>query len=515
MVGVWSSATSAVPARNTSQTFPSLVDLRTLPDESAIFTLYLPIDAWRDQLPPFLRNSETPQSTIRDAARPYLDPRAESFLSPLILQRASAFALSVWPDVEVGGDSRPVWMMGFDFDTSTDADRIREKLQNDLASGRTYSPINRLIGGVRVFTIETSSKDLHFASPDKTLLVSSNLAALQSYLAVHARDLLPVPPVSPSTVITWRTRSSEIHSKTPLSSMNRLLWNFGVRTVQCELGPSETGYLLRLVFEGELGLKSQGREMEFDYDLIDQVPQDADFILMGGGLPSENVYFSAEFPSLPALSPGVGSGGFAVGVAIPDGTQTQGVASRIAGAYKKSPDPIPREALSESDVEVNAKSLNPLGDRMEIGDLGLAFFEREGEVVFRNTSDLTPPPSIGDKLRSMIENRNDVPRPSYVALLSPRLLIRPIDLEWERIQRTDPKSPFIALWPLIRPLFSPVQLLIFSNHPDSIEIELESPSLISALTLIPEFANFLAFLERDDRSLLHQWFGEFGPLPGE
>ncbi|MCA9440705.1 MAG: hypothetical protein KC964_07865 [Candidatus Omnitrophica bacterium] len=490
---------------------PPDFDLRTLPDPGASLSCYIPLYQWRGLVSTWFVDS--PQAKkLKERSLPYLDPRAEPFLASDLLERSDEFALSIWPDLEVGGDSRPVWLMGFKLENPTAAEEALNFLLDSLDTG-VGPPIERPLSGFVVHTIDTIGKDLHLVSAGPVLLISSNLTGLLSYLSMETESALPLPPVEVPAVVTWNLMASADRTMggewTPA---RELLRNLGVAVVRCSCDLLKPGYRFRIAFEGDMGLPPPPKQLDFDLGMIDFVPENPDLIFLGGGIPNDPIRFSDQFPELPNL-PGSGlNQPFAFGVEIPQGTDAVRQEVRVAGAYRKKPPPIPPELVPDNLRPATDEALSKPNRAMKVGNLELALVDRGERTVFRNTQRLNPEPSVLHHLESLLPAEEVDILPTFVGVLSPNLLARPLDLEWETFQNSE-GAPLLELWPLLRRFIQPVDFLVFVGKGGGVEIELRSQSFFSPILALLQANTLVTLIGKGEESSLNRWLGEFGPLP--
>ena len=494
-----------------SDPFPTPpLELRNLPDPEAVLTCYIPVEIWRQHASLRMRDP-SPVEDLKERSLPYLDPRAKPFLASDILAKTEAFAMSIWPDMELGGERWPVWLMGFCLDSPETAETGRGFLEREISSDKA-APFERTLSGFTVRTINTVAKDLHLVSAGKVLLVSSNLRVLRSFLEIHAESPLPMPPIEIPATLTWRLESTQTKRPGSLNAMRRFLWNLGVRRVNCACEILEPGYRFRLSFEGEMDLPPMPPPTEFDFSMIDHIPENSDLILLGGSSKGGEIYFSEQFPSLPQISGQGVPEAFAVGIGVPSGTETTTQSARIAGAYRKRPPPIPSDLIPNEVVAASHERPGTTPRVARLGELELALVDREDRMLFRNTLELRPDESIRLHFEALLPlEEMDVP-PSYVGVISPNLLARPLDIEWQEFRRQE-HSLLLDLWPLLRSLMRPVDLLIFVGRGERVDIELRSHSFFSPILTLLQTANLLRILEQGDLTHLNQWMGSFGALP--
>lgn len=488
------------------------VDIVSIPAPGARFTCFVPLAQWRDFSSDF-RNRTPRGENVEHAVRPYLDPRAGIFLDPSLLQHTTAFGMSVWSPIELRGAQSPVWLIGFQMNQDEAAEAIFDKLLNNFTRPDGV-PVIRTFKGVRIHSIETIHKDLHLARVGSVLLTASNLAALTDFLRTQSEEPAPSPSPAPPLSMEWNLVSESSSPLPGAGGLIRTLLRLGVRRISAGCERLDPGYRLRIVLDMRLNIPSPPGELEFDETLIDHLPENPDFILWGARTPLETEQILPGFPPLPVFGRDRISRSLAFGLGIPDSTDSVDHPVRISGAYTKPPSPIPPELVPDEIQDVTMGAPSEAEDRqvLKLGELELALIDRGDRKVFRNAPSSEPGAGLRSHLKKLAESDSNRLSPVFVGLASPRLLLRPVDLEYEARNRGDELS-LLELWPPLRSMVHPVDLSVFLPEPGKIEVELTSTSFLSTVLVVLHSANLLHLIENGETEPLAHWLGEMGPLP--
>lgn len=488
------------------------VDVAAIPASGARFSCFVPLAHWRDFSSDF-RNRSPRGVKVEQAVKSHLDPRAEVFLDPSLLEHTTAFGMSIWPPIELRGAKSPVWLMGFLLDDIEAAEAMFDNLLARLNRPGGL-PVIRTFNGVRIHSIETIYKDLHLVQVGSVLLTASNLAALTDFLRTQSEEPAVPPSPDPPLSIEWNLVSESSPPPPAAGGLIRTLLRMGINRVAVGCERLDPGYRLFIVLDTALEIPPPPGALEFDESLIDHLPENSDFVLWGARSPVEMESILPGFPPLPVLGQDRISRSLAFGLGIPDSTDSVVQAVRISGAYTKPPPPIPPELIPE---EIRAATLthpSEAEDRqvLKLGDLELALIDRGDRSIFRNAPSADLGPGLRNHLRNLAQTDANLRTPVFVGLASPRLLTRPVDLEYEARKRGDEVS-LLNLWPPFRSMVHPVDLSVFLLEPGKMEVELVSTSFLSTVLVVLHTANFLHLLEKGETEPLSNWLGEMGPLP--